>query len=119
MILDNENENLKVHEWISAHVEQGKMNMRFVPDTADKGEEPAIQELDLAMKGWLDCQAAEEVEQEDSSSKKVMGKEAKDVLSKLRCGNKGALERIKQNVKTDEKFQLENFDLITWFLVTV
>jgi len=48
-----------------------------------------------------------------------MAKESKDVLSKLRCGDKDALERIKQNVKTDEKFQLENFDLITWFLVTV
>lgn len=91
---------------------------RFVPDAVDKGEEPAIQELVQAMKGWLDTQAAEEVEQEDGSAKKVMGKEAKDVLSKLRRGDKGALERVKQNVKTNEKFQLDNFDLITWFLVT-
>ncbi|TVQ04661.1 MAG: hypothetical protein EA359_05665, partial [Balneolaceae bacterium] len=69
-ILDNENENLKVHEWISAYIEQRKMDMRFVPDTVDKGEVPAIQELVQAVKGWLDCQAAEEVEQEAGSSKK-------------------------------------------------
>ena len=47
-----------------------------------------------------------------------MGTEAKDLLSKLRKGDKDALSRVKQNVKVDEKFQLDNFDLITWFLVT-
>ena len=36
-----------------------------------------------------------------------MGKEAKDVLAKLKRGDKDALFRIKQNVKTDDKFQLE------------
>ncbi len=48
-----------------------------------------------------------------------MGNEAKDVLSKLRRGNKDAIKRIKENKKVDEKYQLDNFDLITWFLVTV
>ena len=48
-----------------------------------------------------------------------MGKEAKDVLAKLKRGDKDALFRIKQNVKTDDKFQLDNFDLITWLLVSV
>lgn len=27
MILDNENENLKVHEWISSYTEQGKLDL--------------------------------------------------------------------------------------------
>ena len=48
-----------------------------------------------------------------------MGREAKDVLDKLRKGDKSALARVKQNVKVDEKYQLDNFDLITWLLVTV
>jgi len=51
--------------------------------------------------------------------KKVMGKETRDVLAKLRRGDKSALERVRQNLKVDEKYQLENFDLITWFVVTV
>ena len=45
-------------------------------------------------------------------AKKTMGKEAKNVLVKLKRGDKDALFRIKQNVKTDDKFQLHNFDLI-------
>lgn len=91
---------------------------RFVPDAIDNGDEEAIQELVNAIKAWLDSQAAEEQVQEDGTVKKVMGTEAKDLLSKLRKGDKDALSRVKQNVKVDEKFQLDNFDLITWFLVT-
>jgi superfamily II DNA or RNA helicase len=91
---------------------------RFVPDAIDKGDDAAIHELVSAIKAWLDSQASEEQVQEDGTTKKVMGTEAKDLLSKLRKGDKDALSRVKQNVKVDEKFQLDNFDLITWFLVT-
>ena len=92
---------------------------RFVPNAIDKGEESAIKELVVAMQAWLNNQAVDIEEQEDGSSKKVMGTEAKDVLAKLRRGSKDAIKRIKENKKVDEKYQLDNFDLITWFLVTV
>lgn len=92
---------------------------RFVPDGIDKGDETEIQRLVNSLKSFLDNQAVEISEQEDGSTKKVMGQEAKDVLAKLRRGEKSAVERVKQNVKVDEKYQLQNFDLITWFLVTV
>lgn len=92
---------------------------RFVPDAIDKGNESAIQELVNALKNYLDSQATETEVQADGTVKKSMGKEAKDVLDKLRKGDKGALARVKQNVKVDEKYQLDNFDLITWLLVTV
>ncbi|MEX2336345.1 MAG: helicase-related protein [Fulvivirga sp.] len=95
-----------------------KENDRFVPNAVDKGNDIAIQDLVNAIKGWLDSQAAEEQVQKDGTTKKVMGTEAKDLLSKLRKGDKNALSRVKQNIKVDEKFQLDNFDLITWFLVT-
>ena len=92
---------------------------RFVPDAVDKGDDAAIQELVSTIKAWLNSQASEEQVQEDGTTKKVMGTEAKDLLSKLRKGDKDALSRVKQTVKVDEKFQLDNFDLITWFLVSV
>jgi len=96
-----------------------KDKSRFVPDSIDKGDESAIQELVHAIKGWLESQAVEEQVQADGSTKKVMGTEAKDLLSNLRKGDKNALSRVKQNIKVGEKFQLDNFDLITWFLVAV
>jgi ERCC4-related helicase len=96
-----------------------KDKYRFVPDAVDKGDDEAIQELVNVIKAWLDSQVVEEQVQEDGTTKKVMGSEAKDILSKLRKGDKDALSRVKENVKVDEKFQLDNFDLITWFLVSV
>lgn len=92
---------------------------RFVPDAIDKGDENSIRDLVKAMKSYLDKQSAEVAEGEDGSSKQVMGKEAKDILAKLKSGDKSAFERIKQNVTVDEKYQLKNFDLITWLLVSV
>lgn len=91
---------------------------RYVPNAIDNGEEPAIKELVESLQSWLNNQASEIEKQEDGSTKKVMGKEAKDMLSKLRRGDKDALERLKQNINVKEKYQLDNFDLITWFLVT-
>lgn len=92
---------------------------RFVPDSVDRGEKDAIQELVNSVKGWLDDQAAAVEVQEDGSQKVVMGKEAQDILSKLKKGDKSSLTRLKQNTKINEKYQLNNFDLIAWFLVTL
>ena len=94
-----------------------KEKERFVPDNIDKGEEKAIQGLVDTISKWIKAQAIEEKKLEDGTVEKKMGKEATDLLAKLRKGDKGAIKRIKQNIKTNEKYQLDNFDLITWFLV--
>ncbi len=47
-----------------------------------------------------------------------MGAEPKDLLSKIKTGDKDALKRIAQNIKVTDKYQIDNFDLITWFLVS-
>lgn len=95
-----------------------KDNERFVPYQVDWGEEESINELVQSLKKWLDKQAVQEEKQEDGTIKKTMGKKALDILSKLRKGDKKTISTIKQNVKVNEKFQLNNFDLIAWFLVT-
>ena len=40
-----------------------------------------------------------------------------DILEKLKYGSKTAIERIKQNIQVGDKYQADNFDLITWFLI--
>ena len=95
-----------------------KDKARVVPDSIDKGDEAEITELVNALKQWLEKQSSAEELQEDGSTKKVMGQETKDILSKLKHGSKDAILRMKQNVKVNDKFQPDNFDLITWFLVT-
>lgn len=95
-----------------------KEKQRFVPNEIDKGEEKAISGLVSAIKYWLKSQAAEEEKLEDGTTEKKMGKEAKDIIQKLKAGDKVAVERIKQNIKVSDKYQSENFDLIAWFIVS-
>ena len=112
MVLLNQKE---VLDALTAH----KDKPRYVTDGVDKGEEADITELVNAFKLWLEKQSSDEEIQEDGSTKKVMGKETKDILDKLKHGSKDAVQRMKQNVKVNDKFQPDNFDLITWFLVNI
>jgi len=95
-----------------------KEEPRYIPESIDRGEENEIRELVKALENWLKKQAVEEVKEEDGTIKRKMGSEAKDLLSKLKSGDPTAIKRISQNIKDTDKYQIENFDLITWFLVS-
>ena len=96
-----------------------KDNERFVPDAINRGEAVAVAELVKALKTWLTSQAVQEEQMEDGSVKKTMGNETLGILQGLKRGNQASIDRIKQNVTVDGKYQLSNFDLISWVLVTV
>jgi superfamily II DNA or RNA helicase len=95
-----------------------KDKSRFVPDSVEKGEEEAILQLSNSINIWLNNQAVEEEKQENGTVKKRMGSEVKDLLSKIKVGDSLAKQRIKQNIVVTDKYKPENFDLITWFLVS-
>ena len=94
-----------------------KNENRFVPDDIEKGEELAIKTLSDAIQKWLSNQAIEEQSEEGGATEKTMGKETKDILQKLKTGDKNAVDRVKQNIKVTDKYKAENFDLITWFII--
>lgn len=96
---------------------QHKNKIRYVPDAIEKGEESAIGELVITLKKWMDAKSTEEEILADGTIKKRAGSETKDILSKLKTGDSAALSRVKQNISMSDKYQLQNFDLITWFLV--
>jgi len=96
---------------------QHKGESRFVPEKIERGEEPAIKELVTSMKKWLDSQSGEEEIQDNGSIKKRAGAETKDILAKLKAGDSYAVKRVKENTSVSDKYKLQNFDLITWFLV--
>lgn len=104
----------EVLDALSSHKDKN----RYVHQSVDKGDKEAIQSLVNAVKNWLADQAVEEEKQEDGGMKKRMGREAKDVLAKLKSGDALAVEKIKKNIKVSDKYKAENFDLITWFLVS-
>jgi hypothetical protein len=112
LVLNNQKE---VLDFLNVNKDQE----RFVPDAVDRGESKAITELVNALKSWLSSQAVQTEVMDDGTVKETMGNETLRVLQGLKKGNKVAIERIKQNVTVDGKYQLNNFDLITWVLVTV
>lgn len=85
----------------------------------DQGRPQAMEPLSYALKTWLNRQKAAETVQEDGSVKTTMGRAGLDILEKLKTGSKKAIEQIKEEGSTSDKYSPENFDLITWFLVTV
>jgi len=91
---------------------------RYVPDSIDKGDQNTIAKLVSSLKTYLRIESVDHEILSDGTTKERMGTEAKDVLSKLKRGNRNALSRIKEGKTTKEKYQLDQFDLITWFIVT-
>jgi superfamily II DNA/RNA helicase len=104
----------EILEALSEHKEQS----RFVPEKIESGESSAIKELVISMKKWLDSQSTETETQEDGSIKKRAGAETKNILAKLKTGDNHAIKRVKENKSVTDKYTLQNFDLITWFLVS-
>lgn len=91
---------------------------RWVPDAIDRGEADAIQPLKAAITSWLRAQAVAEQPADDGTARVKMGHAARDVLEKLKSGDREAVKRLKQNVTVEEAFQADNFDLIVWFVVS-
>jgi hypothetical protein len=104
----------EVLEALAKHKEE----IRFVPTAIDQGEPNAIEQLSSALSLWLKSQAVEEEVQEDGSVKQKMGKASLDMLNKLKSGSKTTIEKLKEEGTASQKFKNENFDLITWFIVS-
>ena len=95
-----------------------KEEVRFVPKDIDQGEPKSIEHLSAALSAWLKSQATEEEVQEDGTVKQKMGKASLDMLNKLKSGSKTTIQKLKDEGSTTHKFTKDNFDLITWFIVS-
>jgi len=95
-----------------------KDEVRFVPKNIDQGEPKSIEDLSQALSNWLKCQVVEDEVQEDGTLKQKMGKASLDILNKLKSGSKITIEDLKTEGSPTEKYTKDNFDLITWFIVS-
>jgi len=95
-----------------------KEEIRFVPKAIDQGEPKSIEHLSFALSAWLKSQATEEEVQADGTVKQKMGKAPLDMLNKLKSGSKSTIQKLKEEGSASQKFNKDNFDLITWFIVS-
>jgi ERCC4-related helicase len=95
-ILINQKEILGV---LAAHKDES----RFVPEKVDNGDEQTIKIYAKALSDWITSQAAP-----------VAVAQIQDLFA----GECSVAAHHGTTEKTEEKFQAENFDLITWFVIT-
>jgi ERCC4-related helicase len=95
-----------------------KEEIRFVPKAIDQGEPKSIEHLSSALSTWLKSQATEEEVLEDGTVIQKMGKAPLDMLNKLKSGSKSTIQKLKEEGSASQKFNKDNFDLITWFIVS-
>lgn len=95
-----------------------KEEIRYVNKEIDHGEPKSIEHLSAALTTWLKNQAIDEETQEDGTVKQKMGKATLDVLNKLKSGSKATIQKLKDEGSASQKFNKDNFDLITWFIIS-
>ena len=70
------------------------------------------------MNKWIQNQARRVITLDDGTKKEVIGDAGLNLLEKLKAGKKDAVELIKKEGKISDRYNFENFDLITWLIVT-
>lgn len=111
-VLLNQREVLEV---LSKH----RDHKRHVPPAIDNNDENVIRRLSNALSYWINHQAIEEEIQEDGTVKQKMGKVSLDILNKLKVGSAQVTELLQSEGSLNHKFSKNNFDLITWFAVSL
>jgi len=83
------------------NLRENKMEKRFVPDSIDQPSVATIEELKGLIEEWM---------------KRKFVQEDYDSLTKLADG--GKIDLISKSDIPAERYTLENYDLITWFVVS-
>lgn len=91
---------------------------RVVDPKIESGDSEAIEKLSNALKIWINNQAKAEIILEDGTKKEVISNAGLDIINKLKTNPKQTLEKIKTEGNVSNKFNFDNFDLITWLIIS-
>jgi hypothetical protein len=83
----------------------------------DQGDSERAELYAKALKQWIKTQAAVEELQSDGTVKQKMGPAELDLLNKLKAGSRSDVEKLKNEGSIAQRYNVDNFDLITWFIV--
>ncbi len=85
-----------------------KNNTREVPPSIEKGNTTDIRELQEMLYTWIKSL---------SSNDGNAGTKTVDALNSLKIGKKEVIQKMKKNQTVEEEFDIDNYDLIVWFVV--
>ena len=91
---------------------------RFVDQKVESGDTETLQNLSNTLKIWINNQAKTEIEQVDGTKKEVLSAAGLDLINKLKANPKQTLDKLKIEGNISSKFNFDNFDLITWLIIS-
>lgn len=91
---------------------------RAIDPKIESGDTKAIEKLGNALKIWINNQAKAEKELEDGTKIEVISNAGLDLINKLKTNPKQTLEKLKIEGNVSTKFNFDNFDLITWLIIS-
>lgn len=91
---------------------------RFVDPRIECGDPQTLENLAASLRKWINSQGKKEEVQEDGTVKETMGNAALEMLHKIKSGNKSSIQTLSEEGSSTEKYQFDQFDLITWLIIS-
>lgn len=82
------------------------------------GDTATIEALATALRNWIDNQVKRTSTDANGEVKEVVSRAGLAVINKLKNSPKAAIEKMKTEGNISEKYNFDNFDLITWLILS-
>ncbi len=91
---------------------------RCIDPKIESGDTQTIEQLSNALKIWINSQAKTEIISDDGTKKQVLSKAGLAVINSLKTNPKQTIEKLKTEGNVSQKYNYDNFDLITWLIIS-
>ena len=99
------------------YLSQQKNVPRYGCEKLDIGDQEEVKHYTNALAQWFEHQQAHTVVDEGENEQKVASTQSVNLLKNMLKGKKEAIKEVKTNEKASEKYDKNNWDLITWLIV--
>ena len=102
---------------ILQYLSQQKNAPRYGCEKLDVGDPTEVKYYADALAQWFEGQQAQTIIDEEGNEQKVASEQSVTLLKDMLKGKKEAIKEVKTNKKASEKYDKNNWDLITWIIV--
>ena len=99
------------------YLSQQKNASRYGCEKLDIGDPEEVKHYANALAQWFEHQQANTIVDEGGNEQKVASTQSVNLLKNMLKGKKEAIKEVKTNEKSSEKYDKNNWDLITWLIV--
>ena len=118
MYVDAQGKEILINEKEILHyLSQQKNAPRYGCEKLDIGDQEEVKHYTNALAQWFEHQQAHTVVDEGENEQKVASTQSVNLLKNMLKGKKEAIKEVKTNEKASEKYDKNNWDLITWLIV--